>query len=127
MTDQMWLAVGFVFLRPEHANAFLQRWKPQVLAGELVCSHTTLDMYTKARICLENSQCVGALCSEKSIFVLTRKEGQLFAMTFVTERSKELDTCRELRLWFQHRSEFIYGDPLPDNQKEYWDLSAYES
>ena len=54
------LLVPHVFLQREHAKQFLGKWKPQIVAGNLL-SASGVNSYAKARIALEDTKCVGAL------------------------------------------------------------------
>ena len=54
------LLVPHVFLQTEHAKQFLGKWKPQIVAGNIL-SASGVNSYAKARIALEDTKCAGAL------------------------------------------------------------------
>jgi|SaaInlV_125m_DNA_1040241.scaffolds.fasta_scaffold01003_2 hypothetical protein len=54
------LLVPHVFLQTEYAKQMLGKWKPQIVAGNIL-SASGVNSYTKARIALEDSRCLGAL------------------------------------------------------------------
>lgn len=116
---------GFVFLSPSYAKTFLCRWKPLILADHLVSTQSSLQMYTTARICLEDTDCVGAFCSAHGLFVLKKQGEHLTTSCFLTIEGNEIAFCGEMRNWFEKRysCEFLYGSALSVEQKHFWDLT----
>ena len=68
----------FLFLEPSFARQYIHRWRPQIVAGNLV-SVTGVKPYAKAMITLENPDCVGMLCTrENSAFLIVRRNSTDF-------------------------------------------------
>lgn len=120
-----------VFLSPQHATQYVSRWKPHVVGGDVVSFHTTIEMYTKARICLEDPTCVGALAAKDLLFVLHRqqKDEALHLASLLCKPKCELKSCRIFRVWMHecYPTEHVYGTLLTEQERAWWDLSGFDA
>tara|TARA_Y100001936_G_C15924983_1_gene586174 strand:- start:428 stop:769 length:342 start_codon:yes stop_codon:yes gene_type:complete len=98
------LFVPHVFLQKEHAKQFLGKFKPQLVAGN-VLSSCGLNEYTKARIALENTRCSGALVrmdDEVCLFVINIEgNATIVTASVFTSPPRAPEASEDLKKWHE--------------------------
>ena len=91
----------FLFLEPSFGKQYIHRWRPQIVAGNLV-SVTGVQPYAKALITLENPECVGLLCTaENSAFLIVRRNNTDFVACCLWPGYKpEKEEVTALKEWY---------------------------
>lgn len=119
---------GFVFLGPRDSTSFLSRWKPQLLADQIVITQTSLAMYTNTRIRLEAKECVGAFCSLDGMFSISEKDEIMLVTSYLTREGNELAFCRDFKEWLNknNMNATFDGSLLNEDQRQFWDISEFE-
>ena len=130
-----------VFLNPTDALSFARRWRPQVVAGQLV-SVGGIEQYTRACVALHSERCTGAVVQLPSdneppcLYILHDRnrtvdtaDGVQLVSILRQKKTSMIPHMRALREWYGARSlNDIHGNKLPDaTEREFWDLSGMDA
>ena len=128
--------VPFLFLAPPDASVFMGRWKPQLLAGNLV-STSGVNAYSRARIALNDPTCVGMLVNARNVgFVLvssaesTNAGAYDIACCLWPMGTPSLQEFRDLREWCEGMvpDAHVGADRLDDEvERDLWHLSVLDA
>lgn len=124
-----------MYVETPHAVSFASRWRPQLIAGNIM-STTGLDMYTKARIALQDGRCVGAILQKNTagnfaMYVIHRNPADALHLSSILwhPSSTMIYDMRALRSWHDLRfGEELYGSALQsESERHAWDLTSYDA
>ena len=96
--------VPHLYLNKEHAKQFLTKWKPQIVANNIL-SVSGVQSYTNAVIALENT-CNGALVrfdDAPSFFVITNQNNvTIVSASILCSSSTGKEIMYDLRVWHEN-------------------------
>jgi hypothetical protein len=126
------MLTNYLFLNTHDANKFLERWRPQLVASQLV-SVTGINSYSRARIQLSYPNCVGMLINARNMGIVLHKKNETvyqLGCCLWPSGSPIIDEFREFREWCDCMLPLIHmdGDILQDDdERELWTLSEYNT
>ena len=125
------LLVPFLFLDPSNAGCFVGRWRPQLVAEQIV-SVSGVNAYSRARIKLRHPDCVGMLINVNNVGYILHKTDETYeiASCLWPSGSPTLQAFRELREWCDCMIPDIEvrAARLEDTvERELWELSVFDA
>jgi hypothetical protein len=122
--------IPFLFLDASNAaNNYMEHWKPQMVAGQLV-SVGGVNAYTSARIHIQHPDCVGMLVNlHDTGYVIHRRDDATYDIACCLWPTGEpsLQGFRDLREWCDSMLDVrVNGTSLEDDlERELWELSFF--
>lgn len=123
--------VPHLYMDVHDAHSYMSRWKPQIVCST-VHSITGVKSYTRARLTLTTSTCVGAIVSNANMMYVIQSVDDAYYIASILWDSKDasIEKLRDLRMWCEvlHGDRYLLnGDFLDtESERELWDLSAFE-
>jgi hypothetical protein len=129
--QQKMLLVPLLFLDPSDAGCFLGRWRPQLVAEQIV-SVSGVNSYARARINLRHPDCVGMLTNVDNVAYIIHRTNQTYEIVCCLwpSGSPTLQAFRDLREWCICTIPDIEfnAERLDDTtERNLWELSVFES
>jgi len=121
----------YLFLNTPDANAFLERWRPQLVATQLV-SITGINSYSRARIQLSYPDCVGMLVNARNMGIVLHKKNETvyqIGCCLWPTGTPTIDEFRDFREWCDCMLPAVHVDVVlqDDTEREMWTLSKYDA
>lgn len=124
--------IPFLFLDAPTATRYMDRWKPQNVAGQIV-SVSGVNAYARARIQLRDPKCVGMLVNVRNVGYVIHKRDDTYklASCLWASGTPSLQEFRDLREWCEcmlSSDAFLDGTQLDDElERELWELSLLDT
>lgn len=123
--------IPFLFLDASNAATYMERWKPQMIAGQLV-SVSGVNAYARAHIHLRNPACVGMLVNIRNMgYVIHKSNDDTYDVVSCLWPTGEpsLQGFRDLREWCDCMLDVnVNGTHLEDElERELWELSTLDA
>lgn len=123
--------IPFLFLDASNAAVYMERWKPQMIAGKLM-SVNGVDAYTRTRNHLRHPSCVGLLVDIRNMgFVVHKSKDDSYGIVSCLWPKGEpsVQGFRDLREWWDCMLDVdVDGTHLDDVlERELWELSAFDA
>lgn len=120
--------VPFLFLDVPSAAQYMERWKPQMVAGQLL-SVSGVNSYSRAHIHLQHPDCVGMLVDVRNVgFVIRKGEDETYGIVSCLWPTGEpsLHGFRDLREWCDCVLDVsVDGTHLEDErERQLWEMST---
>lgn len=125
-------ALAFGYLAGADARAFLRRWRPQNVDGQLLASQERVETYARACLSMVASEASpGVFVSERMDAFVVYSPGpyeyELQACLWHPRDEGRVETFRALRVWSAELGAEVRGDALTDGDKACWAVSQYDA
>lgn len=121
--------VSFLFLTSSDASLFVERWRPQNVAGNIV-SVSGVNSYARARITLRDPKCVGMLVNVRNVGYVVHKTGDAYniASCLWPKGTPSLQEFRDFREWCSVMDVNVGADGLQDPvERDLWNISMFDA
>ena len=123
--------IPFLFLDASNAADYMERWKPQMIAGQLV-SVSGVNAYARAHIYLRHTDCIGMLVNIRNVgYVIHKGEDATYGIACRLWPTGEpsLQEFRDFREWCDCMLYVrVNGTSLDDElERELWELSTFDA
>lgn len=123
--------IPFLFLDASNAATYMERWKPQMIADQLV-SVSGVNAYARAHIHLRHPDCVGMLVDIRNMgYVVHKRANETYGIVSCLWPKGEpsLQGFRDLREWCDCMLDVgVDGTHLEDElERELWELSTLDA
>ena len=124
--------IPFLFLSPSDASEYVGRWRPQIVAGQIL-SVSGVNAYTRARIKLRDPECVGMLVNIRNTGYVVHRTGETsyeVASCLWSGDTPSLQEFRDLREWCDCMLSHAHvgAERLDDElERELWELSTLDA
>tara|TARA_X000000368_G_C23014854_1_gene705212 strand:+ start:777 stop:1157 length:381 start_codon:yes stop_codon:yes gene_type:complete len=123
--------IPFLFLDASNTAKYMERWKPQMIADQLV-SVSGVNAYARAHIHLRHPDCVGMLVNLHDMgYVIHRGEDATYNIMCCLWPTGEpsLQGFRDFREWCDCTLDVrMNGTSLEDDlERELWELSLFDA